>query len=320
MVPEVSILIPSYNSAAWIAAAIESALSQSIPEKEIIIVDDGSTDDSLCIAQSYQSDQVSVHSQSNRGASSARNTALRMAHGKYIQYLDADDLLAPHKISRQIQHLKQAPDDVVATCTWARFEQCPEKGIIPDHENFRDLEPIEFLQLNWEQDIMMHPAAWLIPRIVIDRAGPWDESLTLNDDGEYFCRIALASSQILYTADAMTYYRSNLTSSLSGRTDADSLHSLHRSIEKMESYLLEHDTSARTQHACAVARQRLAYTIFRQHPGLAKQSEQRARELSHGSLPDPGGRFTTHCAKFTGWRTALKIQSLYAHFLKGLKT
>ena len=98
----VSILIPAYNAEKWISHTINSALSQTWKNKEIIIVDDGSCDNTFEIAKKFESDNVKVVSQENKGASSARNTAISYAQGSYIQWLDADDLLAPDKIAIQM--------------------------------------------------------------------------------------------------------------------------------------------------------------------------------------------------------------------------
>ena len=103
MAPLVSILIPAYNSERWIAETIKSALDQTWPNKEIIIVDDGSSDQTLANARRFASQTVSVISQENQGASAARNKALQVCQGDYIQWLDADDLLSPDKIQRQME-------------------------------------------------------------------------------------------------------------------------------------------------------------------------------------------------------------------------
>src|SRR4051794_15684167 len=103
MNPLVSILIPAYNSQEWIAETIDSALKQTWANKEIIIVDDGPKDQTLEIAKRYEPQGVRVVSQPNQGAAVARNTAFALAKGDYIQWLDADDVLDPHKIEYQIQ-------------------------------------------------------------------------------------------------------------------------------------------------------------------------------------------------------------------------
>src|SRR4029078_12423266 len=89
----VSILIPAYNSEEWIADSLESALAQSWPNKEIIVVDDGSTDRTLDVVTRFDSKLVKVATQPNQGAAAARNKAFSLSNGDYIQWLDADDLL-----------------------------------------------------------------------------------------------------------------------------------------------------------------------------------------------------------------------------------
>ncbi len=95
MKPLVSILIPCYNAEAWLAQTLESALAQTWSPTEIIVVDDGSKDRSLEIAKAFEPRGVKVISQHNQGASAARNRAFQESQGDFIQYLDADDLLAP---------------------------------------------------------------------------------------------------------------------------------------------------------------------------------------------------------------------------------
>ena len=98
----VSICIPVFNSEKWLGDTINSALAQTWSNKELIIVDDGSADNSLKIARKFESSIVKVISQNNRGACAARNKALANAQGDFIQWLDADDILAPDKIEIQL--------------------------------------------------------------------------------------------------------------------------------------------------------------------------------------------------------------------------
>jgi len=102
MKPLVSILIPAYNAGPWIADTLKSVQAQTWPRKEIIVVDDGSRDNTLAVAQTFASAEVRVVAQKNAGASAARNHAFRLCRGDYIQWLDADDILDPEKISRQM--------------------------------------------------------------------------------------------------------------------------------------------------------------------------------------------------------------------------
>jgi glycosyltransferase involved in cell wall biosynthesis len=99
----VSILIPAYNAERWIAEAIRSALAQTWPNKEIVVVDDGSTDQTLHVARGFASKSILIATQPNGGASAARNHAFSLSQGDYIQWLDADDVLAPSKVSLQMK-------------------------------------------------------------------------------------------------------------------------------------------------------------------------------------------------------------------------
>src|SRR5882757_4225981 len=101
MTPLVTIGIPSYNSARWLQAAIGSALGQTWANREVIVVDDGSTDSSLLLASAY-GDRIQLLRSAHRGATNARNMILKEALGEWIQFLDADDYLLPEKIERQM--------------------------------------------------------------------------------------------------------------------------------------------------------------------------------------------------------------------------
>ena len=307
--PLVSILIPCFNAAPWLAGAIESALAQTHAAIELVVIDDGSTDDSLAIARTFESRGVRVIPQANAGASAARNHGLRLARGEFIQFLDADDLLAPDKIERQLQTLAVAPGTIAAG-PWGRFEDDPVGARFVPEENWRDSTPAEWLALNFAGRGMMPPAAWLAPRALLDVAGPWDERLTLNDDGEYFCRVLLASAGVRFSADARAFYRSNLSGSLSRRRSEAAWRSAFLSHELCARHLLAHEDSARTRRACADLYQRLAYEMFPDCPTLIAECETRAQ--SHGGSPaKPGGsRAFQLLARAVGWKFARRLQHL----------
>src|ERR1700677_199622 len=105
--PLVSILIPAHNAQKCVAETIRSALAQTWSRKEIIVVDDGSTDHTLAVARRFESESVKIFASKNQGAAATRNYAFQFSQGEYIQYLDADDLLAPDKIERQLGALRK---------------------------------------------------------------------------------------------------------------------------------------------------------------------------------------------------------------------
>ncbi len=321
--PLVSILIPAYNAAPWIDTTLRSALAQTWTNIELIVVDDGSTDATLALANAFASAHpaasIRVVTQPNRGASAARNHALRLAHGDYIQFIDADDWIAPDKITIQLDRLLPLGPRALASASWFRVEnELLRNGAISPHTygitfpqppqpNARDLTGIEFLQLNFETISMMHPAAWLAPRALLDAAGPWDETLSLNDDGEYFARVALASTGIVFCPDARSFYRSNLSGSLSRRKDPRALASLFRSVELTLSHLHAADSSPRSRAAAAFAWKWAAFELYPAAPDLSRDAERRSLALGGSPRPFPGsGRFQLF-AKLLGWRLARRL-------------
>ncbi len=306
----VSILIPCYNAEPWLADSIKSALAQTCARKEIIVVNDGSQDGSLALAQRFESGIVKIVHQENAGASAARNRAYSEAQGEVVQYLDADDLLAPDKIENQLRLLEQDGMDCVAACRWGRFHTHPEVAWFVPEPFWTTLPPVDWLVNCWERASMMHPAAWLVPRSIIERAGPWDESLSLNDDGEFFCRAVLASRMVLFSPSAVSYYRSGLPTSLSGAKSASAWDSAYRSVELGTANLLAVEDSPRTRRASAVSFQNLAYSMYPDVPRLSYQAEQRAQQFGGCDFPCPGGKRFRFASRLIGWRAARRLQRL----------
>ena len=109
----VSIIIPCFNACRWIGEAIESCLAQTYRPIEIIVVDDGSTDDSISVVKAFGNDVKLENGYANHGGNYARNRGFELASGAYIQYLDADDYILPEKIEQQVNALEKTGADVV---------------------------------------------------------------------------------------------------------------------------------------------------------------------------------------------------------------
>lgn len=120
MAPRVSILVPAYNAARWLSEALDSALAQTLTSREILVIDDGSTDGTPEVLASY-GDRIAWERVPNGGARAARNRLLDRARGEWVQFLDADDLVDPDKLERQLEELSGTPD-ADALAAPARFE------------------------------------------------------------------------------------------------------------------------------------------------------------------------------------------------------
>jgi PST family polysaccharide transporter len=250
--PLVSILIPAYNAERWIADCLRSALDQTWEPKEIIVVDDGSTDNTLKIVKRFESDKLRVVSQRNEGAAAARNLAFSLSHGDYIQWLDADDLLAPDKIELQMAAARNHRDPrCIFTSSFGTFaSRCYHAKFAPT-PLWTDLSPLEWLLLKMSNNVYMQTGTWLVSRELTQAAGPWDERLLGDDDGEYFCRLLLGASSVRFIPEATAYYRLPHRNSLSyvglsGQKREAQWISMKLHME----YLLALENSERTRAAC----------------------------------------------------------------------
>jgi glycosyltransferase involved in cell wall biosynthesis len=312
MTPLVSVIVPCYNARPWVEGAVESALSQSWAEVEVIVVNDGSTDGSMTVLRGLEGPRVKVVDQPNRGASAARNVGLSAAKGQYIQFLDADDLLAPGKLLDQVSLLAVSGPMAVATARWARFKSDPAYAVTTESSLFRDMDPLEYLISLTSQGTMMHPAAYLVPAEVIGKAGPWNESLSLNDDGEYFSRVVLAARKVVHAPRSLSLYRSGLDASLSRRTDRAALESFFMSCDLVATHLLAVEDSDRIRRALADYFQRLAYEVYPSAPDLFRRAQARSESLGGSAVRPEMGRRQQMIANIFGWKLARRA----ARFLR----
>lgn len=308
MPPLVSILIPCYNAAPWLRETLESALGQSWPNKEIIVVDDGSTDESPTILRAYAGRGIRVFTQANGGQSAAFNRAVAEARGEYFEFLDADDLIAPNKIAVQMARLASEAPDVMASGRWGRFHSnIVDADFRPDNL-WADLDPVEWLVRAWSAHNMMHGAAYLVPASIVRRAGGWREELNLINDFEFFSRIMLHTRRIVFCAEANSYYRSGLTGSLSGTTSRRGWASAFRSLDLGTARLLEREDSPRTRHACAVMWRAFIHDAYPKAPELENQAAKRVQALGEDVGPPQWGPRFNAISALVGWRMAKRIQ------------
>lgn len=320
MNPLVSIIIPIYNAEKYLTETVESALSQTWANKEIIIVDDGSNDNSVPIAKGFESEMVKIITQQNKGAAAARNAGLMEAKGDYIQFLDADDLLSPDKIESQIACLNGSSTQL-AICKTVHFNDGENylNGIQSIDWFYADSDDaIDFLtKLYAGEEVMpgyggmitIH--SWLTPRKLIDKAGLWNERLSLDDDGEFFCRVVLASDGIKFSDRGLNYYRKfNHRQSLSAQASRKNMESAIMAIDLKHGYLKEQTGDsiidkvfARNYWWTGV----LAYPLFKD---LSTHCIQKAKQLGYTGEKYVGGPGGHLLAGILGWKVARLMANL----------
>lgn len=321
MKPLVSILIPAYNCEAWLADTIRSALAQTWPHKEIIIVDDGSKDNTLAVARRWASPQVSVVTQENQGAAAARNHAFACAQGEYIQWLDADDLLSPEKIARQMEATQNSSKRTLLSSGWAYFMHRPSRARFESTSLWCDLTPLEWMLRKWEGNHHMQTATWLVSRELTDAAGPWDTRLLGDDDGEYFSRIIKSSHVIKFVEGAKVYYRITGASRLSyiGRSNRK-IEAQFLGMKLQMGYLRSLADDARVRAACIHYLQTWLGHFHPGRPDIVAEAQQIAASLGGElMLPTLSWKYAWIKSLF-GWQAAKSAQLNYNGYKTALRT
>jgi len=309
--PLVSILIPAFNAQEWIADTLRSAIAQTWSPKEIIIVDDGSTDRTLAIARQFESAGVHVITQENQGAAAARNTAFAHSHGEYIQWLDADDLLAPDKIEQQLKLLKNEPSDcILLSGAYGRFQYRHYRAEFVPTELWRDLSPIDWLIYKLSCNVFMQTATWLVSRKLTEAAGPWNTELLGDDDGEYFCRVIRESQDIRFAPQAKVYYRAPRIGTLShvGRS-RNKLDAHWKSMKLHIFHIRQMEESERVRRACLIYLQSCLLYFYPEQTDILREMEEVASSLG-GKLqtPELSWKYSWIRALF-GWSLAKRAGS-----------
>lgn len=240
--PLVSIIIPAYNAQDTIKETVACCLAQDYKNLEIIIVDDGSKDDTASFFEEFENQGVRCLSIQNAGASNARNVGFQNAKGLYIQYLDADDILHPEKISKQLAAMSKERS-FLSFLLWNFFkneiqehQECIFNGL-PYAQNTTGIGLLKsFGMNNWFMPVF----CWLTHRSLIEQAGPWNTDLTNNDDAEFFTRVLLHTESVTCVDEVLGYYRKSDGDSLSKLNSNEKNISVFHSVALIKAHVLKH--------------------------------------------------------------------------------
>jgi glycosyltransferase involved in cell wall biosynthesis len=310
MKPFVSILIPAYNSEKWIAQTLRSALSQTWPHKEIIVVDDGSRDRTAEVVRRFGS-KVTLVSTENRGLSAAVNEAYQHSQGDYIQELDSDDLLVPDKIERQLAALREGDSKrMLLSSPWAPFYFRARNAQFVRNSLCQDLTPVEWLLKKMGENLHMQNATWLVSRELAEAAGPWDIGLQYDQDGEYFDRVLIVSEGVRFVPGTGVFYRASGSSSISHIGSSDKKKdSLLRSLKLHVQYLRSLEESERVRKVCLTYLQNWYHNFYPERPDLVAELQGLAAQLQ-GHLEEPSLRWKYRWMKpLFGLNAAKRAQS-----------
>lgn len=201
--PLVSVIVPAYNAAPYLELAVRSALDQSLPEVEVVVVNDGSTDGTAAVLDRLAREEprvVAVH-QANAGVSEARNAGHRIARGEYLAYLDADDVFAPDKLERQVAHLRANAGCDLVYSDWVEADE-RLRYLREVRVSLFGLMPLEALVYRGA----IPPSVVLIRASLAREVGSWDPVFTISEDWDYWLRCARLGS-LCHLPGALTVRR-----------------------------------------------------------------------------------------------------------------
>ena len=306
---KVSIIIPLYNSEAYIAQTIDSCLAQTHRDIEIIVVENGSKDQGYQIVKSIDDKRLSVFQISTPNAAAARNYGYQKATGTCIIFLDADDVMASNKIELQLKALSTKPEGWIASCAWAKFKTNTKEAVISPQKVWAIQNPIDWCLQSWMGEGMMIPGCWLIPKPIIDKAGLWNEKLSLHDDGEFMCRVLLASKGNVFVENTAVYYRqqdNSLSRQHKSKMAAESAILVYKSYHQQ---ILKFQDSKLARRALARNFSRFVYEYYPAHAQLIKEAYREINELGV-KAPLVGSPSFKLIQRIVGFKLAIGLTSI----------
>jgi len=221
--PLISVVIPTYNRSKLLSMTVESVLAQTYPAVEVIVVDDGSADDTAAVGRDY-GQRVRFIRQDNAGVSAARNRGFLASNGEYVNFLDDDDTIVPEKIERQVAMLRHQPEAGLVHCRYYLMDKSGtpiyQVGRLPAGDILRDLVCANFVWMS----------APLIRRECLERAGLFDETLSAAADYDLWLRIAQAGYPFACVQEPLGAYRVHRGSMVTAaaRTEQEVIEALSR--------------------------------------------------------------------------------------------
>src|SRR4028119_92017 len=236
--PTVSIIAPLYNKAAYVADMMQSVLSQTYSDWELLVVDNGSTDDSFLKAQQIQDSRIRLLQSPKRGPGAARNYGLTHAKGKWIQFLDADDLLEPNHLEQQLAAAQQNPEAEIIACCWQEFtDENPTVKILKKPAGLG--QPIQVLR-----DAAIAFAPWAVHAALVKRSALspncyWPEQLDkyLGEDIAFWFRL-VSKCSVAYGESKGALYRIQTAQCRTQNLNPEKwFEGIHAAIELNQHYL-----------------------------------------------------------------------------------
>ena len=204
--PNVSVIVPNFNRESLVGETISNLLAQTLPPHEIIVVDDGSTDNSVEVVRSFGG-RVKLIQQLNQGPGAARNAGLRIATGDFIQFQDSDDLFSVNKLETQAGLLVRTGADI-AFSPWVKLKIEGRDVSLENHVLQQRMPPSKLsLPCWWLRGWSTIFQSLLFSRAFLNKMGFYRTDLMLGEDGEFFFRMLTGGARFAFTDEVLTLYR-----------------------------------------------------------------------------------------------------------------
>ncbi len=288
--PKVSIIMPVYNVGAYIEECLRSVVSQTYKNIELVMVDDGTKDDSVEIANevlSRSTIEYKIIKQVNAGACAARNVAISNATGDYLLHLDADDRISETLVEKQIETLRKCcfEPKTIAFCGWIGLEDfglCISNVITHDYTI-----PSDMLVDMYLNHVCLYPHCYLVSKQLLEKSGLWDTSLVQDEDGDFFSRIIVCADKILFTPDTKVYYRFGNMASQSKEVSFKAVNGFVETAIKKSKLLLKHSSHPKVKDAIyelVALKPRLYHPYFHE---VCEKAEKFLKETIHRKIVYP---------------------------------
>lgn len=316
--PTISVIIPFYNNQDTIEDTLNSLEKQIFDDFEVLLIEDKNSTSvqAKIIEKRYKYNLRFFKNTLKAGASSNRNIGLQNALGKYIQFLDADDLISDEKLKNQVALLENQKK-ALSFCKWGIFHKSLNDLQITNSILYKNAAPIEYLEtLNGTFSVLMPLHSYLIPKELITISGQWDEQISLGDDGEFMNRVIAQSEKLIFSNDSFAYYRRGNSNTLSYTNNKIAAESNLLCAISYENLMIRVFGNSKKTHESIIRKYNLLFLwSYKKYPDIADYSEKRIIKLGGKlNMVIGGGSFGKFAHHILGTKKYLNLR----YYLKTL--
>ncbi|GHB37120.1 glycosyltransferase family 2 protein [Mongoliitalea lutea] len=306
---KVSVIIALYNAEKYIEETLKSVTHQTYSNIEIVVVNDGSSDNSVEVIERMAIPNLTLYTVQNSGQCAASNFGIKKASGELIKFLDADDILDHRVIENMVLKWKENPNRLVFG-PWRYFSNNPEHSLASNYFFFKDYS----FSLDWYIEVLKTSEAmlagwmWLIPKSILEKSDGWDERLHLMNDFEFSTRLILNSDGIGFATEAIHFYRKGLTNAMTSKMNDKIAMSIFTGVNTACENILLVEDSIRTRAAFSNQFQKWVYHLYPSQKSIVRLMESKIKELGGSELTPEGGKIFQLLIIILPWKFVRYIQ------------